>query len=212
MPSPTLWIVAGPNGAGKTTSTQREPISALLAGVRFLNPDDLSREKLLRQGFSGFADAPDEIRLRAFLESADEVFDELTLAVAAGESVGVETVLSTDKYRTVIESVRKAGGFVGLIYVALESPDLACQRVAARVRRGGHDVPADKIEARWERSLDNLASFASQASAFWVFDNSDSDHTQPAHLVARGKFGRLEFLAEEVFPRLRSVLLTMKSG
>lgn len=144
MPSPTLWIVAGPNGAGKTTSTQREPISALLAGVRFLNPDDLSREKLLRQGFSGFADAPDEIRLRAFLESADEVFDELTLAVAAGESVGVETVLSTDKYRTVIESVRKAGGFVGLIYVALESPALACQRVAARVRRGGHDVPLIK--------------------------------------------------------------------
>ena len=51
MPSPTLWIVAGPNGAGKTTCTQRRPISMLLPGVRFLNSDDLSREKLIRQGF-----------------------------------------------------------------------------------------------------------------------------------------------------------------
>lgn len=105
MSSPTLWIVAGPNGAGKTTSTQREPIASLLTGVRFLNPDDLSREKLLRQGFSGFADAADDIRRTAFLESADEVFAELIRAVAVGEAVGVETVLSTDKYRAVVESV-----------------------------------------------------------------------------------------------------------
>lgn len=207
MPSPTLWIVAGPNGAGKTTSTQREPIASLLRGVRFLNPDDLSREKLVRQGFSGFADAPDEIRRTAFLKSADEVFDELSRAVAVGEAVGVETVLSTDKYRAVVETVRKAGGFVGLIYVALESPGLACQRVAARVRRGGHDVPADKIEARWERSLDNLPWFARHATAFWVFDNSDSNFAQPARLVAQGNVGSLGFLAEDVFPRLRTAVL-----
>lgn len=150
MPTPTLWIVAGPNGAGKTTSTQREPISQLLTGVRFLNPDDLSREKLICRGFAGFADAPDDERRAAFLESADQVFDELSRSIRAGEAVGVETVLSTDKYRTVVETVRQMGGFVGLIYVALESPELACQRVAARVRRGGHDVPIDKIEASME--------------------------------------------------------------
>ena len=148
MPSPTLWIVCGPNGAGKTTCTQRHPVSMLLPGVRFLNPDDLSRVKLLRQGFAGFADAPDEVRRSAFLESADEVFDELTRVIDVGEAIGVETVLSTDKYRQSVEAVRQSGGFVGMVYVALSSPELACQRVAARVRRGGHDVPSDKVEAR----------------------------------------------------------------
>jgi predicted ABC-type ATPase len=206
MLSPTLWIVAGPNGAGKTTCTQRHPITTLLPGVRFLNPDDLSREKLLRQGYSGFADAPDDVRRSAFLESADEVFDELSRSISAGEAVGVETVLSTDKYRTVVEAVRQAGGFVGLIYVALESAALACQRVAARVRRGGHDVPVDKVEARWERSLDNLAWFARQATAFWIFDNSDSNLSLPMLLAARGRFGAVEFLAEDIFPRLRSAV------
>lgn len=206
MPSPTLWIVAGPNGAGKTTCTQRRPITMLLPGVRFLNPDDLSREKLLRKGFSGFADAPDDVRRSAFLESADEVFDQLSRSISVGEAIGVETVLSTDKYRTSVESVRLVGGFVGLIYVALESSALACQRVAARVRRGGHDVPIDKIEARWERSLDNLPWFARQATAFWIFDNSNSNLSQPTRLVARGRFGSVEFLAEDIFPRLRSAV------
>lgn len=206
MTAPSLWIVAGPNGAGKTTCTQRRPITLLLPGVRFLNPDDLSREKLLRQGFSGFADAPYDVRRVAFFESADEVFDQLSRAISAGEAVGVETVLSTDKYRNLVETVSQGGGFVGLIYVALESPALACQRVAARVRRGGHDVPVDKIEARWERSLDNLPWFARHATAFWIFDNSDSNLSLPTLLVARGRFGAVEFLAEDTFPRLRSAV------
>jgi predicted ABC-type ATPase len=207
MPTPTLWIVAGPNGAGKTTCTQRRPITNLLPGVRFLNPDDRSREKLVRQSFVGFADAPSEVRQAAFLESADEVFAELTRAICTGESVGIETVLSTDKYRPSVESVRRAGGFVGLIYVALSSPGLARERVADRVRRGGHDVPADKIEARWGRSLDNRPWFAKHATAFWVFDNTDSDPNLPPLLAARGRFGTVEFLAEETFAQLRSSIL-----
>lgn len=211
MPLPTLWIVAGPNGAGKTTCTQRRPISQLLPGVRFLNPDDLSREKLVRQGLAGFADAPDDVRRTAFQESADDVFHELTRAITAGEAVGVETVLSTDKYRTSVEAVRQSGGFVGLIYVALSSPELACQRVAARVRHGGHDVPSDKVVARWERSLDHLAWFANSATAFWVFDNSNSDPNFPPLLSASGQFGKLNFLAEDIFPRLRSAVITIGS-
>lgn len=58
MPPPELWIVAGPNGAGKTTCVQKEPISALLPGVTFLNPDDRTRAKLRAAGYGGFADVP----------------------------------------------------------------------------------------------------------------------------------------------------------
>ena len=122
------------------------------------------------------------------------------------------SVLSTDKYRQSVEAVRQSGGFVGLIYVALSAPELACQRVAARVRHGGHDVPSDKIAARWERSLDNLAWFASHATAFWVFDNSNSDPNRPPLLAASGRFGKLDFLAEDTFPRLRSAVSTIKQS
>ena len=51
-----------------------------------------------------------------------------------------------------VELVRGQSGFVGLIYVTLASPELACARVARRVQAGGHDVPAEKVRTRWQRS------------------------------------------------------------
>jgi predicted ABC-type ATPase len=206
---PELWIVAGPNGAGKTTCVQKEPISEILPGVRFLNPDDRTLAKLRAGGHSGFADAPIDVQARLFVQSADEVLAELETAVAGGEAVGVETVLSSAKYRPLVEAVRGVGGFVGLVYVALSSPDIARDRVAARVRRGGHGVPDEKVDRRWRRSLDCLGWFAERASAFWVIDNSDSDPDRSPALVAVGKDGLLEFLADDAFPELRAALAAM---
>jgi len=189
-----FWIVAGPNGAGKTTLVQAHPIRHLLPRVKFLNPDDLALELLRSHGLRGFADAPPESLQRAFLDAANAVQTELEAALDRGEAVGVETVLSSDKYRSLVGFTRSQGGFVGLIYVTLGSPDLACARVARRVRAGGHDVAPDKVRARWHRSLVNLAWFAAHASAFWVFDNSDENLDAPPRLVASGKMGVLDFL------------------
>ncbi len=194
MAQPELWIVSGPNGAGKSTLVQAHPIRDLLPQVRFLNPDDLARQLLRHRGQSGFAEASPEELQRAFLDAANAVQTELQTALQRGEAVGVETVLSSDKYKSLVEFTRGQGGFVGLIYVALASPELACARVARRVRAGGHGVPADKVASRWHRSVANLAWFASHASAFWVFDNSDESPDTPPRLVASGQMGVLDFL------------------
>jgi predicted ABC-type ATPase len=124
------------------------------------------------------------------------VFEDLSSTLASGGAVGVETVLSTPKYRPLVSEVRQAGGFIGLIYVFLSSSQIAVERVAVRVGRGGHDVPRSKIHSRWRRSLDELGWFASNASAFWVFDNSRSDLENAAPLAATGRFGRLEWIIE----------------
>ena len=93
-----------------------------------------------------------------------------------------------------------------LIYVGLTSPELACARVARRVRAGGHGVPPEKIAARWHRSLANLGWFAAMASAFWVFDNSDQHPDQPPFLAVTGKEGFLDFLAATANPSLLAAL------
>jgi predicted ABC-type ATPase len=185
---------------------QAHPISALLPGVRFLNPDDVARALLAQQGYSGFASAPETILREAFLSAANAVAIELESAIQRAEPVGVETVFSSDKYRASVESVCARSGFVGLIYVALASPELACARVARRVQAGGHDVPPEKIRARWSRSLANLTWFAARASAFWVFDNSDENPETPPQLVAAGRHGRLDLTEPSVFPALRAAL------
>lgn len=206
MARPEFWIVAGPNGAGKTTLVQAHPIRHLLPGVKFLNPDDRARHLLAQGGYRTFSEAPAAALQAAFLDAANAVEAELRTALHRGEAVGVETVLSSDKYRPLVEFVRGQGGFVGLIYVALASPEIACARVTRRVRAGGHDVPAEKVHARWHRSLANIAWFAAHASAFWVFDNSDENPDLPPRLVASGQLGRLEFLDAPANAPLHKVL------
>jgi predicted ABC-type ATPase len=207
MPQPPeLWIIAGPNGAGKTTCVQREPIASLLPGVRFLNPDNRTLTKLQSAGYRGFAETPPERLGQLFVEAATEVAEELDRALALGLATGIETVLSTDKYATVVTSVLAQGGFVGLIYIALASPAVARDRVAARVRQQGHDVPDEKIAQRWQRSLDHLAWFVARASAFWIVDNSDSNPDLPPQLLANGKAGELAFLSESTFPEMKAAL------
>lgn len=208
MKCPEFWTVAGPNGAGKTTCVQKEPISQILPNVTFHNPDDRTLLKLRSLGYQGFGDAPLDVQTRLFYESADEVFAELEQAILHAVPVGVETVLSSDKYCALVESVRQQQGFVGLIYVALSSPAIAAQRVAARVQHGGHGIPDEKIEQRWHRSLQILAWFAGRA-AFWIIDNSNSDPATAPLLLATGKDGKLEYLREAAFPEMKAALATL---
>ena len=125
MDGPEFWLVAGPNGAGKTTCVQKEPISNILPAVSFHNPDDRALEKLRTRGYQGFADAPLDVQTGCFIEAADEVFAALEKAILQDGSVGVETVLSSEKYRPLVESEARKQGFVGLIYIALSSVSLA---------------------------------------------------------------------------------------
>src|SRR4029077_923134 len=118
--------------------------------VPFLNPDDRTLTKLRAAGYAGFADTPADVLRPLFIESADEVSVELETIIARGGSVGVETVLSSDKYRPLVETVLRRAGLVGLVYVALRSPAISRERVAARVRKGGHGVPEDKLPLRRE--------------------------------------------------------------
>jgi predicted ABC-type ATPase len=209
MAVPELWLLAGPNGAGKTTSAQRQPIAGLLPGVTFLNPDDRTLAKIRATGFAGFADAPADLQATLFIQSANEVLADLDVAIGRGAQIGVETVLSSDKYRAPVEAALAHGGSVWLLYVALSSPEIARQRVAARVRRGGHGVPDDKIVLRWQRSLNCLAWFAAHASGFWVVDNSDSSRDRPLPLLAWGSSGRVEFFDDAAFPEMRSALASL---
>jgi predicted ABC-type ATPase len=61
--------------------------------------------------------------------------------------------------------------------VGLESPQLHIERVAARVRRGGHPIPEETIRQRYERSRLNLIQLLPSLAALRVYDNSD--HAEP---------------------------------
>ena len=153
-------------------------------------------------GYEGFHDAPHDVQFSQFIESANEVSQRLSEAVAIGEEVGIETVLSTDKYVSLVEAVRRKEGDFMLIFIVVNTPELACERVAIRTAQKGHSVPPDKIHDRWYKSIQNLPKFAQLAKAFWVFDNSDSNPENPPVLVARGVDGVLVAPPLASFPLL----------
>jgi predicted ABC-type ATPase len=112
----------------------------------------------------------------------------LDASIKAHQSVGVETVLSTDKYRRLVRIAKKRGFEVRLVYVILQTPELNVDRVRLRVKKGGHRVPIGKIKERWTRSLRQLPWFLNQADAALIFDNSSN-----LRLVGRKENGAIQF-------------------
>lgn len=210
MAIPQLWLFAGPNGAGKSTFTQYPEWSRHIR--HFLNADELTRQLLAEQGFVTYATTPSEILQHANLVAAEKTFTEVRRLLDVGEAVAVETVLSTDKYRLVVEKLRHEGGIFNLIYVGLRSPELSRQRIESRVAKGGHPVPEEKLAGRWRRSLEHLPWFASQANHFYIYDNSDSDPAHPPALVAREGTspGSLKLINREANPPLTDALVASK--
>lgn len=203
---PLLWLVAGPNGAGKTTVAQSLSYTLGLHLLRSLNPDNVSKELLQQRGNYTFASAPDDMLRSTFLEAASSVFERSKTAVESGEAICLETVLSTDKYRELVQIVLKRGGFFGLIYVAVSSTAISARRIAARVRLGGHDVPSNKLVSRWQRSLEQLPWFVNRAQVAFIYDNSNENPGLPPTLLAHKRNGTLEIIRPDLIPELTHAL------
>jgi predicted ABC-type ATPase len=54
----------------------------------------------------------------------------------------------------------------------LRSPELHIQRVRARVAKGGHDIPEQKIRERYDQSRRNLIWLLPLLAALRLYDNS----------------------------------------
>ena len=108
----------------------------------------------------------------ANLEAVRRIETWLYASVETHQTVGVETVLSTAKYRALVDRAHERGFVVKLIYVYLDSVDINIERVAIRVRKGGHAVPVDRIKSRRTRSLEQLPWFLSAADFAEIYDNS----------------------------------------
>lgn len=185
---PIFWLVAGPNGSGKSSVYQDADIEAFARSVWIINPDLLTARIREIEGLPlAAANLQAVRRIEAWLEAS----------IHAHQTVGVETVLSTDKYRRLVDAARALRFEVRLTYVILDTPERSIERVRLRVKKGGHDVPRDKIVERYGRSLEQLPWFLDQAEQASIFDNSGA---QP-RLIGRKKNGVIT-LDPEAMPQI----------
>ena len=186
MSRPNLWIIAGPNGAGKTTFVQQTLSTFGLPADAYINPDAITLEYLKQQGIERWEDAPADVLKSTFIRAANDSEAMLMERMEQGGTALIESVLSTEKYRKLVQRVRELGGVFRLVYVALNSPNLSKDRVRIRVSRGGHSVPEDKLDSRWQKSLELLPWFAYHSDEFWLIDNSDVHRASSGMLLVRG--------------------------
>ena len=161
MSMPTCTIIAGPNGAGKTTFAMNYLVEVAQC-KKFINADLIA---------SGLSPLSPETELLA----ASKIFlREIEEAIQKKENFAFETTLSGRTNLKRIEALQADGWHVELYYLYLPALQISIERVAERVRHGGHDIPLDSLKRRYPRSLYNLLHlYAPICDTTVCLDNSD---------------------------------------
>lgn len=153
-----ILVLAGVNGAGKSSllGTWLEA-----EGLGWFNPDSFTR-RLVEAGWP----APD-----ANAEAWQEGTRRLRQAMADGTDFAFETTLGGN---TIPRLLREAceHHHVAIWFCGLATVDLHIARVAARVAAGGHDIPMEKIHARFDSARENLLELLPHLAELHVYDNS----------------------------------------
>ncbi len=158
-----LYIISGPNGAGKTTLSF-SILPEMFECQEFINADEIAR------GLSPLN--PQNARIEAgriMLRRMDDI-------IGAGKSFAFETTLASKGYLRLIQQAKNASYSVTLLFLLLESTELAIERVKVRVREGGHDIPEADIRRRFERGLQNFFQHYRFQVDSWILVNNSSEN------------------------------------
>lgn len=158
--APSVVILAGPNGAGKSTVAPAL-LQGALAVNEFVNADVIAR------GISAFD--PDS----AAIAAGRVMLTRLHELAAQRVSFAFETTLASRSFAPWLRELRASGYAIHLLFLWLPSADFALDRVADRVRAGGHDVPAETVRRRYRVGLRNFFHLYEPLMSGWVvYDSS----------------------------------------
>jgi len=90
----------------------------------------------------------------------------------SNSSFSYESVFSHVSKIHELENAKKANFRIYLYFITTSDPLINLQRVKNRVENGGHDVPDDKIHARYFKTMSNLYEAFKLADRAYFFDNS----------------------------------------
>ena len=163
MKTSILMVVAGPNGSGKSTITSEIQIKGY-----YINADEIQREKECDP-----------------LEAAKIATATREYMVDNNLDFTFESVLSTTRNFKLIEKAKISGYKVICIYVLTNDPEINIARVEARVKKGGHNVPPEKIRERYHRAMKLFPRLFTLCDELYVYDNSyERGEGEPERIIS----------------------------
>jgi predicted ABC-type ATPase len=153
-----MLVFAGPNGSGKSTLTDHL-IDAGIDFGEYINPDRIAAT----------LDLPEPARSKQAQAIADFQRERCLTGLL---NFSFETVMSHPSKVEFMVRADDAGYDVVLYFVCTSDPEINIRRVENRVTGGGHDVPHERIVARYWRTLELLPHAALVARRTVLFDNS----------------------------------------
>ena len=178
---PRLYIISGCNGSGKTTASYTM-LPEMLDCSEFVNSDEFAK------GLSPFN--PE----KASIQASRYMIMKIRYLLKKQKDFGIETTLATRTLLRTIRLAQDAGYTVTLLYFWLNSPELAVERVAARVEAGGHDIPEETIRRRYRVGIDYFFHDYAPICERWILaDNSQI----PFRVIAEGSKNDLINIKDE---------------
>lgn len=167
---PKMYIISGCNGSGKTTCSY-SLLPELLECRQFVNSDEFAK------AFSPFNPGAASVRAGRYMMM------KVMYLMSRKETFSIETTLATRALTRIIMKAQKAGYEVTILYFWLNSPQKAIERVAQRVKAGGHDIPVEVIKRRYYMGLDYLIRYYIPLCDHWIL----ADNTNPPfRVIAQG--------------------------
>jgi len=186
---PKVVVIAGPNGAGKST-TAPAIVQQAFAVDEFINADTIAR------GLSAFA--PEHVALAA----GRIMLRRIRTLASERVSFAFETTLATRSFKPLLRDMQQSGYELHLIFLWLPNAAMAIDRVAIRVKRGGHSVPPDVIERRYKRGLANFFNLYRPIADSWLMLDNSSDMA-PRPIAWRNLAGPLQVVKSGPWNNLR---------
>ena len=198
---PRLFIISGCNGSGKTTASY-SVLPQMLGCSEFVNSDEFAKS------LSPFSpETASVIASRYMLLKMRQLLDKRA-------DFCIETTLATRSLLRLVEEAKGRGYYVTILYFWLKSPDLAVERIKARVESGGHNIREEVVRRRYHLGLHYLFRDFMPVCDRWILcDNTEFPFTIVAESSEEGttvrdpeKFGKIKSVNEEYEKELKKAM------
>jgi len=176
-----IVIIAGANGVGKTTFAR-----AFLREYEheFLNADEIAK--------SLSAENPAEKKISA----GKLFFQKLNNSVENHKSLLIESTLSGRYLEKFLKSLKVESYQILIVFLFADSPEILIERIAERVKKGGHFVPDEDVKRRFLRGKRNFWKIYKNIATRWsLIYNSERDFRE----IALGEKDEILVIDEDLF-------------